>query len=59
MKKQKLYALFTDDVKSEDKYKLTTPPKSFFKSRISAKKFMKKHGLCSAGIKILTWKTRG
>ena len=42
--KAKHYALFTGDVKAEDKYKVTTPPGILFKSKEEAKQYARKKG---------------
>jgi len=42
MKKTTVYAIFSKDVKAKDKYKVTSPPKIFFKTRKEAHQYGKK-----------------
>jgi len=50
MKLTRRYALFTKDVKSKDKYQITTPPKIFFTSRNSANRFIKRFKITDAKV---------
>ena len=47
------YAIFSKDVLSSDKYRLTHPPKKFFDSREQAHSYAKKMG--HEDYKIMTW----
>jgi len=44
-KLKKQFALFDEDVKAEDKYRVTTPSKLLFDSRREAKRYIVKHKL--------------
>lgn len=54
MKKKKVkYAIWADDVKAKDKYKVTTLPTKFFSTRKQAHDYAKKRDMTN--YKVMRW----
>lgn len=52
-RKKNLYAIWSSDVKAEDKYKVTTLPTKFFPTREKAHAYAKKRGWTD--YKVMRW----